>query len=120
MNCWTASVVGAFFISVLIWDVLQGFYGNLPLHSILGIIMTLLFWVICTGFGEEIAAAILVIPGIFFIFYLIIDYVNGEFTDKKVLIQESTSCPKPEDDDCSKPKNDDCSKPTCDEAPKKC
>jgi hypothetical protein len=118
MNCWTASVVGAFFISILIWDVLQGFYGNLPLHSILGIIMTLLFWVICSGFGEEIAAAILVIPAIFFIFYVIIDYVNGELTVDTGSVENSTSCPKPEDD-CPKPE-DDCAKPKCDEPPKKC
>jgi len=116
MNCWTASVVGAFFIIVLISDVLQGFYGNLPIHSILGIIMTLLFWVLCTGLGEEIAAAILVIPGIFLVFYLTIFYINDQISLTAPL--NTTSCPKPEDD-CPKPE-DDCSKPKCDEPPKKC
>jgi hypothetical protein len=64
MACWPANIVGAFFISVLIFDAIIGDYEDLLPHSVAGIISTLLFWLVCIGLGEKISGAVLLIPSV--------------------------------------------------------
>lgn len=64
MACWPANIVGAFFVSVLIIDCILGTYGNLLTHSVIGIIVTLVFFMICMFLGEDLSAALLVVPSI--------------------------------------------------------
>ena len=78
MDCWPANVVGVFFLVLLISDVYYLQYLDLPAHSLIGIMVTLFFWLICNVLGEYIAAAILIIPGIFFLFYLAIGFWASE------------------------------------------
>ena len=64
MACWPANVVGAFFVAVLLIDCILGTYGNLLTHSIVGIIVTVIFSMICTFISEDLSAALLVVPSI--------------------------------------------------------
>jgi hypothetical protein len=63
--CWPANISGAFFLALLIFDVIQKEYSNLPYHSIIGIIITGMLWVLCFIVGANITGAVLIIPCIF-------------------------------------------------------
>jgi len=63
--CWPANISGAFFLALLIFDVIQKEYSNLPYHSVLGIIITGLLWVLCGMVGANITGAVLIVPCIF-------------------------------------------------------
>ena len=63
--CWPANISGAFFLALLIFDVIQKEYSNLPYHSVLGIIITGMLWVLCFIVGANITGAVLIIPCIF-------------------------------------------------------
>lgn len=65
MACWPATIVGAFFIVLILFDVSIHNYNDLPMHGVTGILMTLVFWVICATLGQSLSAAVLVVPATF-------------------------------------------------------
>ena len=63
--CWPANITGAFFVALLIFDIIQKDYSSLPLHSIVGVCVTGLLWLLCWLVGPSITMATLVVPLIF-------------------------------------------------------
>jgi uncharacterized membrane protein len=68
--CWPANTVGAFFIALLVFDMVQKNYKDLPLHALYGVVVTFLFWLMCYLVGETVSGGILVIPLVFLIVFL--------------------------------------------------
>lgn len=68
--CWPANTVGAFFIALLAFDMVQKNYKDLPLHALYGVVVTFLFWVLCYLVGDTVSGGILVIPLVFLIVFL--------------------------------------------------
>ena len=64
MACWPANVVGAFFLSLIIIDCMIGDYDDLIPHSLVGVLATLGFWLICAFLGQDLSAALLVVPSV--------------------------------------------------------
>jgi hypothetical protein len=63
--CWPAGAAGAFFSAVLIMDIAQKDYTNLPFHAIVGVCVTGILWLLCEIVGVSITMAILFIPTVF-------------------------------------------------------
>jgi hypothetical protein len=63
--CWPAGVAGAFFSALLIMDIAQKEYASLPFHSIVGVCVTGILWLLCELIGQPITLAVLLIPAIF-------------------------------------------------------
>ena len=75
--CWPANITGAFFVALLIFDIIQKDYSSLPLHGIIGVCVTGLLWLVCWLAGSSIAMATLVVPLIFIgIFLLSVWFMN--------------------------------------------
>ena len=68
--CWPANVVGAFFIAVLVFDMVQKNYGDLPYHAMAGVVMTFLFWLVCSFVSVSVSGALLIVPAVFLIVFL--------------------------------------------------
>ena len=76
MACWPANIVGGFFVALLIIDTVGGNFLDLPYHGIVGIILTCVFWLVCSAFGEAISGAILLVPAIFLLVVLFNTIIN--------------------------------------------
>ena len=68
--CWPANVVGAFFIAVIVFDMVQKNYGDLPYHALVGVVLTFLFWLICSLVSVSVSGAILIVPAVFITVFL--------------------------------------------------
>lgn len=68
--CWPANTVGAFFIAVLLVDMVQKNYSDLPYHAALGVVMTFLFWLMCSLVSVSLSGALLIIPAVFLTVFL--------------------------------------------------
>lgn len=68
--CWPANTVGAFFVALLLIDIYQKKYTDLPYHAVYGVAMTFLFWLICNLAGESISGGVLIIPAVFLSVFL--------------------------------------------------
>lgn len=84
MACWPANVVGAFFVVLFMSDLVIGDFDDLPFHSISGILLTVIFWLICATLGESISSAVLIVPLIFLFVFII----------SKWMIKPPKECPK--------------------------
>ena len=71
MSCWPVYVVGGFFISLLIVDMYQYSWDQLPYHAGLGIFFTGLYYTFCLLFGNEISIAVLFVPLIFVLMFFL-------------------------------------------------
>jgi len=71
MLCWPVYVVGGFFISLLIVDMYQYSWDQLPYHAGLGIFFTGLYYTFCLLFGNEISIAVLFVPLIFVLMFFL-------------------------------------------------
>ena len=71
MACWPATIVGAFFIVLILFDLSIDNYDDLPMHSVTGVLLTLVFWVICSTLGQSLSAGILVVPATFAIVFIL-------------------------------------------------
>lgn len=63
-------MVGAFFIAVLVFDMIQKNYGDLPYHALSGVVMTFLFWLVCTFVSVSVSGALLIVPAVFMSVFL--------------------------------------------------
>ena len=75
MLCWPVYIVGGFFISLLIVDMYQYSWDQLPYHAGLGIFFTGLYYTFCILFGDEISMAVLFVPVIFVLMFFITSWL---------------------------------------------
>lgn len=99
MSCWTANIVGAFFLSLIIYDLVKKEYDDLPYHAIVGILLTLLYWGLCNLGGDALSGAVLIIPGIFVAVFLFTVWFTGESLKKR------GCCMKCSGQECKEPKS---------------
>jgi len=71
MVCWPVYIVGGFFISLLLVDLYGYSWDLLPGHAALGILMTGFFTVFCILFGNEISLAVLFVPTVFILMFML-------------------------------------------------
>ncbi len=83
MACWPANSVGAFFLALLMYDLIRGDYAGLPYHAVVGIFLTLVFWGICALLGEAISGAILLVPATFLLVFLFSMWLAGRAFEKR-------------------------------------
>ena len=105
LACWSANIVGAFFIALLAIEAYNGSYAELPYHAIIGILATCVFWLICSIVGPWISGAILIVPAIFLIIVLIntaVDYGSQCASESSCESDSDSSCSSCESDsNCS-------------------
>jgi hypothetical protein len=97
--CWPANTVGAFFIALLVFDIAQKNYKDLPLHALYGVVVTFLFWVMCYLVGDTVSGGILVIPLVFLIVFLFSIWFILESIKNRGCCM---NCPGECDDKCKK------------------
>jgi hypothetical protein len=78
MACWPAYAVGAFFLALLLFDMGTTQWSNLPIHSLLAVVFTLLFWALCIFVGPAVSGGILVVPAIVILIFMLSVYVTGK------------------------------------------
>jgi hypothetical protein len=83
MSCWTANIVGAFFLSLVIYDLVKKEYEDLPYHGGIGILLTLLYWGLCNLGGDALSGSALVIPALFIGVFLFTVWFTGESMKKR-------------------------------------
>ena len=81
--CWPANTIGAFFVALLILDMFQKNYTDLPYHALYGGVITFLFWVLCSFIGESVTGGILVIPAVFLSIFLFTIWFTNESMKKR-------------------------------------
>ncbi len=77
MACWPANVVGAFFLALLVFDMVKGSYNDMPTHLGVGIVLVILFWAVCFFVGESVSGGILLVPATFVIVFLFSMWLAG-------------------------------------------
>ena len=90
--CWPANVVGAFFIAVLIFDMVQKNYGDLPYHAIVGVVLTFLFWLVCSLVSVTVSGAILIVPAVFIIVFLFTVWFMNESLKQRGCCMDCNGC----------------------------
>jgi uncharacterized membrane protein YfhO len=93
--CWPANVVGAFFIAVLIFDMVEKKYGDLPYHALAGVVLTFLFWLICSFVSVSVSGALLIVPATFIIVFLFtIWFMNESLKQRGCCMNCNGNCGK--------------------------
>ena len=89
----STNILGIFCISVIIYDVLQNNWEDLPYHSIVSIVFLSFFHLACLLLGDTISLAILLIPAV----VILVSLVTVWFTSKSLNAQGCcmTCKPKP-------------------------
>jgi uncharacterized membrane protein len=91
--CWPANVVGAFFIAVIIFDMVQKKYGDLPYHALSGVVVTFLFWLVCSFVSVTVSGAILIIPTVFIsVFLFTVWFMNESLKQKGCCMNCNGNC----------------------------
>lgn len=75
MVCWPVYLVGGFFVSLLIADMANYSWNILPYHAGLGICFTGLYYIFCVLFGNEISMAVLFVPAVFILMFLLASWL---------------------------------------------
>ena len=111
--CWPSNTVGAFFVALLIIDTIYGNFIDLPFHAIVGIILTCVFWLLCSTFGVGISGAVLLVPAIVVVVIICntifthltgIDDCGCDVCRKKRFIVHLKKKPTPKCEEKTKPK----------------
>jgi hypothetical protein len=121
MACWPANSVGAFFLALLIYDMVIGSFSDLPYHAIVGVVLTGIFWAVCTFVGVAVSGGILLVPATFLLVFLFAMWLAGRSFQNRGCCMDcqagaSNSCQpkrwhlKPREDSCGSPKP---VKPSC-------
>ncbi len=76
--CWPANTVGAFFLALLVFDVSQKNYKDVPYHALIGVFLTAIFWLVCILLGTSVAAAVLLVPSVFAAIFLFTIWFTNE------------------------------------------
>lgn len=75
MPCWPVYIVGGFFISLLLVDMINYSWDVLPYHAGLGIFFTGVYYLFCMLFGNEISMAVLFVPAIFILMFFLASWL---------------------------------------------
>jgi len=98
--CWPANIVGAFFIALIIFDIIQKNYSDLPYHGIVGILLSGLLWGLCLLVGPNISMATLVVPLVFLgIFLFSVWFMNESMKARGCCMncdKSDQACKKPD------------------------
>ena len=78
MSCWPSTVVGAFFLALLLFDMVTNDWKDLPFHAAIGVVITGVITLICMFVSEMIAGVILVVPVFFLVTFFIALWFSGE------------------------------------------
>jgi len=70
MSCLPANIVGISFIILIIFDIIQSNWTDLPYHAAIGIGVTALYSILCIIIGETLSGAILFVPAVFLIAFV--------------------------------------------------
>ena len=76
--CWPAYIVAAFFVALVAFDIIQKDYSSLPQHSIIGVCVTGVLWILCWLIGPSVTMATLVVPLIFLGIFLFSVWLMNE------------------------------------------
>jgi len=91
--CWPANTVGAFFIAVLIFDMIQKNYGDLPYHALAGVVVTFLFWLVCSFVSVSVSGALLIVPAVFLsVFLFTVWFMNESLKQRGCCMNCNNTC----------------------------
>ena len=91
--CWPANTVGAFFIAVLIFDMIQKNYGDLPYHALAGVVVTFLFWLVCSFVSVSVSGALLIVPAVFLtVFIFTVWFMNESLKQRGCCMNCNNTC----------------------------
>lgn len=91
--CWPANTVGAFFIAVLIFDMIQKNYGDLPYHALAGVVVTFLFWLVCSFVSVSVSGALLIVPAVFLsVFLFTVWFMNESLKQRGCCMNCNGTC----------------------------
>ena len=71
----SANLMGLFFISLILFDIITSAWEDLPVHAAIGVIVTTLYTVVCYILGEAISSAILFVPAIFLFAFILASWL---------------------------------------------
>ncbi len=83
MGCWPANLTGAFFLSLIIFDLIYEKWSDLPYHAVVGVVLTGFLTFICSLIGSSITGSILLIPAVFVIIFLLSAWIFTKGLAKK-------------------------------------
>ena len=82
-GCWPANAVSAFFVALVIFDLVQKDWAGLPGHIIAGLVLVIVFFVMCWIVGESITGAVLVVPAVFLLIFLFAVWLTNKYQNPK-------------------------------------
>jgi hypothetical protein len=83
MSCLPANIVGLSFIILIIFDIIQSNWTDLPYHAAIGIGVTALYSILCMLIGETISWAILFVPAVFLIAFVFASWLLQHHLQKQ-------------------------------------
>ena len=75
---WPSYTVGAFFLALIIYDMIINDWIDLPYHAIIGLLLTGIYTLICVFINDTIAGAALLIPAVALIGFMVALWMSGE------------------------------------------
>ena len=81
--CLPAYIVGLLSIALIIFDIVKKEYSSLPVHSVIGISLTGLLWLLCVLVGPSVSMGVLIVPLVFIIIFLFSVWFMNESMKKR-------------------------------------
>lgn len=75
---WPAYIVGAFFMALVIYDIVTNDWIDVPFHAVLGLVLTGIYMLISMFISDTIAGAALLIPAVALIGFMVAAWMSGE------------------------------------------
>jgi hypothetical protein len=69
MNCFSTYLVGFATIALVLYDMIQNDWNNTLFHALGGILLTVLFGLLCYFIGDALALSVLVVPILVFLIF---------------------------------------------------
>jgi len=83
MTCWSVNVIGAVCIGILIFDIIMGYWKDLPWHALIGSLLTGLILGVCMLLNDGIAFGIIVVPLTCVLVFMLGIWYNGKGYEKQ-------------------------------------
>jgi hypothetical protein len=75
---WPSYIVGAFFMAVILFDIITNEWRDLPYHAVVGLVLTGFYALLCLLLSDTVAGAALLIPAAALIGFMIALWMTGE------------------------------------------
>lgn len=75
---WPSYTVGAFFLALILYDMIINDWIDLPYHAVIGLVITGIYTLICVFISDTIAGAALLIPAVAFLGFMVALWMSGE------------------------------------------